>query len=323
MLGQPISTEKTALAPAKVNLFLEILAKRPDGFHELETVMTAISLYDTLHFQPRANGHLSLSCHWAWGIQAKENSRKKMAARTNSYATASTGQEDQTPFGDLPTGEDNIVLRALRKLQVTSQTTQGAHITLIKRIPSAAGLGGASSDAAAVLLAANASWQLGFSDSRLAAIGAEIGSDVPYFLQRGAAICRGRGEQIEPIAAQPWHLVVVRPPIGLSTPKVYAQCKPAEAAQSVNPLQATLTSGNRLELPAALLNRLEPPAAALTPWIERLRQTFGQLGCVAHQMSGSGSSYFGIFRHQRQARRMAACLSGMQVGAVLQATTLS
>ncbi|MBM4094302.1 MAG: 4-(cytidine 5'-diphospho)-2-C-methyl-D-erythritol kinase, partial [Planctomycetes bacterium] len=186
------------------------------------------------------------------------------------------------------------------------------------------GLGGASTDAAAALVAANLGWRLGWSRAELAGIAAELGSDIPFFLGSGAALCRGRGERIEPVslpASLP--LVVVRPPEGLSTAQVYGRCRPAEDRAQAEPLVAALQRG-RLDVAARhMFNRLQAAAEQLTPWVGRLRSAFSRLDCLGHQMSGSGTSYFGICRHARHARRVAARLRSERLGFVAVASVIA
>ncbi len=289
-------------APAKLNLFLEILAKRPDGFHEIETLMSPIGLYDSLSFLATESAEIRLDAGWAAGLALGDSTEIEA-------------------LGDLPPPEKNIVYKAAALLQQRSGCGRGAEIRLIKRIPSAAGLGGASSDAAAVLVAANIAWELDFSRERLAELAAELGSDIPFFLGNGSAICRGRGERIEEVGPIHLHVVVVRPPVGLSTPQVYKHCRPAGTPGCVHALQSGLRRGNWQEIQSALVNRLEEPAAQLTPWIGRLRKEFENAGCIAQQMSGSGSSYFGICENARHARRVASRLRSKNLGIVIATTT--
>ena len=116
------------------------------------------------------------------------------------------------------------------------------------------------------------------------------------------------------------HVVVVRPPEGLSTAAVYQRCKPAEVPMSAEPLLQAMASGNVVAMGRSLFNRLQEPACQLSPWIERLQRIFAGVDCLGHQMSGSGSSYFGLFRNRSMASRAAQFLRGRQVGAVFQAT---
>jgi 4-diphosphocytidyl-2-C-methyl-D-erythritol kinase len=171
------------------------------------------------------------------------------------------------------------------------------------------------------LVAANAAWQLNWSKDRLAQLAAELGSDVPFFLTRGAAVCRGRGEQIENINATRLHAVIVRPPIGLATPKVYKECRPTDSPRSATSLIADLGRGRAHHVGRQLFNDLQSAAARLTPWIATLQNEFENQNVLGHQMSGSGSSYFGLCRSHRQARRIAARLRARDIGAVFEATT--
>jgi 4-diphosphocytidyl-2-C-methyl-D-erythritol kinase len=280
-------------APAKLNLHLEILARRPDGFHEIETLMVGVSLYDTLRFTPRSDHRLVLDCRWVPGMSARHGSS----------------------LGDIPTGEHNIVHRAAELLRRAAGIQRGADIEVLKRIPSQAGLGGASSDAAALLMAANVGWNLHWSKDRLSALAAQLGSDIPFFFSAGAAICRGRGEQIEPLGqAPPLHIVVVRPPQGLPTPAVYKACRVGDSFASVNRMAEAVIAGDAAQVARHLVNRLQQPAEQLSPAVVQLREAFAETDCLGHQMSGSGSSYFGICRSAVHARRVAARLQAANLG---------
>ena len=187
----------------------------------------------------------------------------------------------------------------------------------MKRIPAAAGLGGGSSDAAAALVAANEGWRLGRSREELAAWAAELGSDVPFFLAGSSAVCRGRGERVEPVVEfGAMSFVVVYPPEGLSTAAVYGACRPAEEARSSRPLLEALKRGDWRQAGRRLWNRLQPAAEALSPWVGRLREEFSRLDCLGHGMSGSGTAYYGLYRHARQAQRSARRLQAKGLGAV-------
>jgi 4-diphosphocytidyl-2-C-methyl-D-erythritol kinase len=280
-------------APAKLNLFLEVLGKRDDGFHEIETLMCPITLYDTLYFRAASASELRLECRWA------------------------DARGQQTGRETLPEGPENTVMRALLLLRQRTGINAGASVQLVKRIPSAAGLAGGSSDAAAALLAANRGWAVDLSPPELHSVAAEVGSDVPFFLSRGMAVCRGRGEQIVPQpTGTPLHFVVVRPPAGLRTVDVYKACQPAKVAQNSGDLVRSLRQG-RLGLAGKLLhNRLQPAAERLSDWIGRLKAEFARLDVLGHQMSGSGTSYFGLCRSARQARRVARQMEVRGVGSV-------
>ncbi|HEX5104843.1 MAG TPA: hypothetical protein VFV87_13575, partial [Pirellulaceae bacterium] len=222
-------THVEVLTPSKLNLFLEVLARRPDGFHEIQTLIAPVSIYDTLTFQPRGEPGIKFDCRWAHGLTAR--------------GLRECAGENEGAFGDLPSGPDNLAWKAVELLRGRAIEKRGARLTLVKRIPAAAGLGGASSDAAAALVAANLGWNLGWKRERLAELAAELGSDVPFFLTRGAALCRGRGEAIEPLRAAPLHVTVVRPPVGLATGDVYRCCRPATQPVSAQPLREALECG--------------------------------------------------------------------------------
>jgi 4-diphosphocytidyl-2-C-methyl-D-erythritol kinase len=283
----------TVQAPAKLNLFFEVLARRDDGYHEIETLMVPISLCDTLVAWANPIGQVRLDCRWA-----------------------AADSHDLT-LGELPLQSENLALRAAELLRARAGVEQGIHLQLLKRVPAAAGLGGGSSDAAAALVAASAVWRLGWPHARLAELAAELGSDVPFFLDGGAAICRGRGERVAGVAdLAEWHFVVVRPPEGLSTAEVYRHCRPAERPRSVGPLVEALRAGDGRRLKHLVFNRLQPAAESLSPWIEHVGRELAQADCLAHQMTGSGSGYFGICRHARHARRVAGRLRARRIGRV-------
>lgn len=300
------STERlTVQVPAKLNLTLEVLARRPDGFHELETLMLAVSVFDTLVIEPTTSGEIHFHCQWASGLAA---------AATNGQAA-----EIWQP---LPAAKDNLVWKAIHQLRAAAGIEHGARVELIKRIPAQAGLGGASADAAAALLAANVAWQLHWPVARLTEVATALGSDVAFFLTGGAAICRGRGEQIEVILAPRCSLVIVRPPVGLSTPAVFKKCRPAATTHAASGTQHAFARGDLAAAARSMHNGLQAPAEELSPWIGKLRNTFASTGCVAHQMSGSGSSYFGLCWHAGQARRIARRLRAMNLGAVMVAESV-
>ena len=280
--------------PAKLNLFFEVLGKRSDGYHEIETLMCPIGWYDTLCFEGTSSEELELEC------------------RSGSTVNGSSG------FEDVPRDGRNLVLRAVDLVRRRTGTKQGARLRLIKRIPTAAGLGGGSSDAAAALVAANVGWKLGLSLPDLAALAAELGSDVPFFLNRGPAVCRGRGERIEPAPGLGLlNFVVVRPPEGLATAAVYGVCRPAAAPRPLQPLLDALRQGNVREAGCLLFNRLQAAAEQLSPWIARLSQVLAAEECLGHGMSGSGTAYFGLFPSALQARRVARRLLARRMGCVV------
>ncbi len=293
--------------PAKVNLFLEVLARRPDGFHEIETLLLPVSIYDSLVCEPLTSGDLDLHCTWA--------------LRPTSAAVADSRYPGHTGDTALPTGRDNLVYQALDLLRWAAGQELGMRVRLTKRIPIGAGLGGGSSDAAAALVAGNRLWGLNYSPDRLHELAARLGSDVPFFLGRGPAICRGRGERIEPIAARSaCHLVVARPPVSLATADVYRWCRPADAPRSVRTTAEALARGAAARIGETLHNGLAMAAAQLTPWMARMREEFQRQGSRWHLMSGSGSAWFAICESALTARRLATRLAARRIGQTWVAT---
>lgn len=294
----------TARAPAKLNLYLEVNRKRSDGFHDLQTVMVPIRLSDDLTLvvkTPPSHGSSGeISLHVS---DCRVGSQSRLGPQ-------------------LPAATENLVVRALRLLQQRSGTPLGADVRLAKRIPLAAGLGGGSSDAAAALRIANRAWRLGWTTGRLVELAGEIGSDVPFFIIGRPALCHGRGERVQSLpAARTLHFVVVKPPCELRTADVYRTYDALRVAHSseLRPGSHPLLSGDgRLwdDQPRWLHNGLQAAAARLSPWIGRMKELFQRFDFLAHQLSGSGSAYFGVCRHAQHARRLATILRALQIGIV-------
>ncbi len=260
-------------APAKVNLFLEVLGQRPDGFHEVQTLILAVDLFDTLEVRDDPSGNLSLVCD---------------------------------PPG-LPAGPANLVWKAADALRRAAGAGRGAAVRLTKRIPTEAGLGGGSSDAAAAVAALDAVWRLGLPRGELLAVAAAVGSDVGFFLTPPAGWCTGRGERVEPEpVGRRLDLVVVKPPVGLSTAAVYRRVAVPERPVSGESARAALRAGDPAAVAAALFNRLQEAAFAAAPAVERAYRRLagcGPLGCL---LSGSGSAVFAVCRDRADAARVAA-----------------
>jgi 4-diphosphocytidyl-2-C-methyl-D-erythritol kinase len=263
------------LAPAKINLYLEVLGKRPDGYHDIETLILALELFDGITLGADDSGNVSLACD----------------------------------VPELSTGSDNLVLKAAQLLKERTGCRQGAKVWLAKRIPWAAGLGGGSSDAAATLAGLNELWELGLSTERLLSIGQEVGSDVPFFFRTPAAFCTGRGEVVRPVApGKVFDIVLVKPPFGISTAQVYSECGPRSAefgtGVSSSAIDA-LVEGDIEKLARSLHNRLQEPAMRICPPVDRIfrrMQTLGAAGCL---MTGSGSCLFALCHDDREARQVA------------------
>ncbi len=207
-------------------------------------------------------------------------------------------------------GEKNLVHRAAQLILDRAGRQNGVSIELTKRIPAEAGLGGASSDAATTLVALNRLLEVKMSGDDLQKLAEQLGSDVPFFLKNQPAVCTGRGEFVAPLRINTtFDVVICKPPVGLSTAKVYGNCKIPQEVSDSKELQNSLMDGDAYNTGRKLRNRLEDFARPLTNWIEKLDYQFSQLGSLGHQMSGSGTSYFGVFANHKTALRAAKRLS--------------
>lgn len=268
---------RVVAAPAKLNLFLEVTAKRPDGYHDLESLMVAVDLFDTLELFERGDDAVALAC-------------------------------------DPPTlsaGPDNLVYKAAVALRARAGRNQlGATIHLTKRVPMQAGLGGGSSDAAAALVGLNEIWKLGLTREELVAIAASIGSDVAFFLtpDSQAAWCTGRGEVVAPEGppARGFHFVLVCPPVGLGTAGVYKRLTVPPEPKSGAALRDAFRAGDPAALGRELFNRLEGPALELEPLVGRVRHRLAACGPCGALMSGSGSAVFAVCRDRAHAVEVAS-----------------
>jgi len=287
-------------APAKLNLFLKVVGKRADGYHEIDTLMQSVSLYDTLRLQSRLRPEITLEIVQTLPPKSGEIVRDV-----------------------IPTGEENLVVRAARLLQQASGCVQGAHIQLWKRIPSQAGLGGGSADAGAVLRGLNQLWQTGLHKQELAMLGAELGSDIPFFAAgESLAICGGRGESLVSAQGPRLHFVIAKPHSGLSTAQVYSGCVVSAFSQSGKDMVTALHAGGVSRLKLLMRNGLEESARRLNPAVDELLGTMSALPFVCSLLSGSGSACFGICHGARQARHLAGRLKGMISGEVFVAHSL-
>jgi 4-diphosphocytidyl-2-C-methyl-D-erythritol kinase len=263
----------TLRAHAKINLTLETLGMRPDGYHELRSLMAKLALHDTLRFSPAPAGQLSLAC-------------------------AAPG---------LSLGEDNLVLKAARLLQAAAGRPLGARMLLIKRIPLAAGLAGGSADAAAALLGLNRLWRLRLSPRRLRALALRLGSDVPFCLDPcPAAVARGRGERLARVAGlPPLHLALVKPDISVSTAWVDKNLKLKALVQGAHTAKAlaALRAGDLQALRQHGINHLESVSIPRYPVIARIKKKLNQNGALFSLMSGSGPTVYALFTRHSEAER--------------------
>ncbi|MBI3090918.1 MAG: 4-(cytidine 5'-diphospho)-2-C-methyl-D-erythritol kinase [Candidatus Tectomicrobia bacterium] len=265
-------------APAKINVSLRILGKRPDGYHEIETIFLMVDLCDELEMERTAGG-LHLSC--------------------------------SDPL--LPTDERNLVSRAARLLAAEAGVRGGARLTLRKQVPVAAGLGGGSSDAAATLLGLNYLWRLGWPRRRLLDLAARLGADVPFFLSAACAIGTGTGATLEPLRlARTWPLLLITPGFQVSTTWAYGQVKlPLTSRAAAVRLTASHLLGAAVEkLGATAGNDLQPIVAAAYPEIGRILEAAHQCGAPWAFMSGSGPTVVAWFATPQAAERAARRLAG-------------
>lgn len=277
MLCERVADAQVVWAPAKVNLFLEVLSRRPDGYHDLASLMVAVGLFDTLVLTDSASGDLRLS----------------------------------TTDPTLTVGPENLVYRAAALLRERTGCRRGASMRLIKRIPLAAGLAGGSSDAAAALTGLNRLWRLGLRREELARLGAELGSDVAFFFSGPAAWCTGRGEIVRPLAlGRPLWFVVVKPPVGLSTAQVFRGVTVPAAPVSGDEACRAAGAGDVERLGRCLHNRLQPVAEAACPEVARLSGFLAGLRPAGSLMSGSGTSVFALCRDRTEAGRVAGAVAG-------------
>ena len=267
----------TIAACAKVNFTLEVLGVRPDGYHDLRSVVVPVSLADEVVLEP-ADG-VTLAVRGDGGRGAEK---------------------------------DNLAVRAVRLMQRVSGRKDGVAIALEKRIPVGGGLGGGSADAAAVLNGLNEMWGLGIPRKELAAFGAEIGSDVPALVLGGVVLMEGRGERVAPLVTRhsplvTFHLVLANPGVFCSTPEIFKACDaplPNRPEIFYN-IRLAMQSGDGAAVARALQNDLAATAMRLHPEIGAARRRLEDAGCLGVSMSGSGATVFGIVRDVADAGRIA------------------
>ncbi len=255
-------------SPCKVNLLLNILGQRPDGFHELETLFHPVALCDTLEFE-RAGSSLELSC--------------------NDPA--------------LPVGQGNLVYRAAMAFLERAGIKEGVRIRLHKRIPMAAGLGGGSGNAATTLLGLNEIFEFPLPPAEVYRLTTQLGSDISFFLQPNPALATGRGEMVQPLepfgVLEGTAFVLVHPGFGISTPWAYQQLARFPHALNGQPgraetLVTRLRQGDLKAAAESLYNSLEAPALEKYPILELFQRFFRENGALATLMSGSGSTTFAL-----------------------------
>jgi 4-diphosphocytidyl-2-C-methyl-D-erythritol kinase len=266
-------------SPCKVNLILNVLGKRPDGFHELETVMQPIGIFDHLRFE-RTGQEIALTC------------------------------DDPA----LPTDRSNLVFRAAEAFRQTAGIKEGVRIHLEKKIPLAAGLGGGSGNAATTLLGLNEIFGEPLTPGQLSSLAADLGSDVPFFLQTGPALGTGRGETIKALPPFPAlsgaAFVLIQPGFGIATPWAYQQLGRFPEALNGQPgradkLIAALESRDMPSAARLFYNSLEAPALEKYPLLQLFQDFFRSHGAAGALMSGSGSTTFAVVDSPRAAENLA------------------
>lgn len=266
-------------APAKINLMLDVLHKRPDGYHEVEMIMTMVDLADRLTLTELSQDKIQIS----------------------------------SQAGYIPLDEKNLAFQAAQKIKAKYNIKHGVHIHIDKQIPVAAGLAGGSSDAAAALRGLNRLWNLQIPHDDMMELGASIGSDVPFCITGGTALATGRGEQLTPLTSPPdcW-VVLAKPPINVSTADVYGRFRADKVAQhpSAIEMQKALENKSFDEICNQLGNALEDVTLTHYPQVQQLKQAMIRLGADGVLMSGSGPTVFGLISRESKVARVYNGLRG-------------
>jgi 4-diphosphocytidyl-2-C-methyl-D-erythritol kinase len=261
---------------AKINLTLDILGKRPDGYHEVAMVMQSVGLHDTIEMDKAKEG-ISLSINVPW----------------------------------LRADEKNLAWRAAALMQQEYGLPGGVKMRLTKRIPVAAGLAGGSADAAAVLRGMDQLYELGLSEDKLCELGARLGSDIPFCLRRGTMLATGRGEVLTRLADMPetW-VVLAKPRISVSTAWAYQNYDEQGAEQHPDNerIQQEIARGDRKGVAKLLCNVLESVTIKRYAVISRYKELMLEQGAMASMMSGSGPTVFGLVENRGTANKIADCL---------------
>jgi 4-diphosphocytidyl-2-C-methyl-D-erythritol kinase len=259
-------------APAKINLTLDILGRRPDGYHELRSVVTAVDLCDELEAQPRPEPGVDLTC----------------------------------TDGRVPSDRSNLVWRAAERLARSCNIEPAVRLRLAKTIPPGAGLGGGSSDAAAAMLLLARWWHLQPGLAALSQMAADLGSDVPFFLRCGTALITGRGETVQPMPYQPPGCVLlIMPPLQVSTAEVYSAFSPSDARARPSEEAWEKPPASVHQLSDCCYNSLRPAAERVCPALASIRSRVERLGLRTVHLSGSGSAMFVLLADRQEARQWA------------------
>jgi 4-diphosphocytidyl-2-C-methyl-D-erythritol kinase len=268
--------ERTVLSPAKVNLYLKVISKRPDGYHNIESVVDPISIYDVIHIKETKDS----------GIVIKDNK------------------------GILPEGRGNTIFRAVELLRERYRVKKGIEVFVEKNIPIGSGLGGPSSNAATTLRELARIWNLDVKEDELLDLGKTIGADVPLFLYGRPCVMRGIGDIISPVELpRIWYLVVY-PGVAIPTKEVYSRLK-IVLTNTENDIKLLGKFKTLYDIANLLENDLERVGTKMCPQIKIIKKTLQQGGAVGSLMSGSGSSVFGVFKSEKDAEKALAHVKDM------------
>ena len=278
-------------ALGKINLGLDVLGRRPNGYHDVRMVMQTVYLYDQ--------------------ILLEKTDKEGISLKTNLFY--------------LPVNENNLAYRAAKMLIDEFAIKEGVHISLEKHIPVAAGMAGGSSNAAAVLYGMNRLFHLGLTDQELMERGVKLGADVPYCIMRGTVLAEGIGEELTPLPAMPkCHVLLAKPPVSVSTQKVYEKLDAQEVTKhpDIDGILLGLQTGDLKKITSSMGNVLEHVTITEYPQIERIKDVMKEEGALNAMMSGSGPTVFGIYDDKMLARRAAARIREEQLAKQVHVTTM-
>ncbi|MBI1323322.1 4-(cytidine 5'-diphospho)-2-C-methyl-D-erythritol kinase [bacterium] len=250
-------------APAKINVFMEVIGKRPDGYHEVETVMLRTDFADRLRFAPSDRPGIELTC------------------------------SDPS----LPTDGRNLVVKAAELFRREFGVTEGCRIHLEKHVPYGSGLGGGSSDAATAIMGLDRLWGTNLSREAMASLGARVGSDVAFFFDGPAALCRGRGEIVTGLSlTESFHFVLFCPAVHCGTAEIFSRVRRTGDLMDATPVIRALAEGSPQALAAGLFNRLQEATESFAPELRAIPKMLRDVepALLGVLMTGSGSAYFGL-----------------------------
>lgn len=279
--GEPRLSEEDGMirqkAYAKVNIGLDVLRRRPDGYHELKMIMQTVDIFDDLTFEREREPGIRLRIEGA----------------------------------DLPADENNLVYRAAALMMEERQIKEGVAITVTKRIPIAAGMAGGSADAAAAMRGLNALFEMGYATEALRELGVRLGADIPYCITGGTMLSEGIGEVLTPLPAPPeCYLVVAKPDMDVSTAFVYQNLRADSLPfhPDIDGMVKALAAGDLGGITDRMGNVLETVTVPAYPVIDRIKTRMRELGAENALMSGSGPTVFGIYKEQETAKKAAAII---------------